>query len=77
MFTKVVRPVPEAPGRTGESSEGGTGRGRTNDHDGELNTLFDLVSSASAGERHVGDEGKERTVASWKWMLFRLRHVVA
>jgi hypothetical protein len=28
------------------------GDGLTDDHEGELDTLLDLVSSASAGERH-------------------------
>lgn len=53
---------------TWKSSEGNGERqeenGRTDDHEGELDALLDLVSSASASERHFGgeeaskDEGK-------------------
>lgn len=51
VFTNVVRPVPDAP--VGKENIVSNGRMRTrrdveklptNDHDGELNTLFDLVS---------------------------------
>jgi hypothetical protein len=60
VFTKVVRPVPEAPATRWENrvnkhrtSRNNTWKERlTNDHQGELDTLLDLVSSASAGERH-------------------------
>jgi hypothetical protein len=59
VFTKVVRPVPEAPKsaqvKDVEESKRSVYKGRlTDDHDRELNTLFDLVASASSGERHCG-----------------------
>lgn len=63
MFTKVVRPVPEAPNehwnetvcqhsRAGQRKRVQKRQRRTDDHDGELDTLLDFVSSASTGERH-------------------------
>jgi len=59
VFTKVVRPVPEAPKsaqvKDVEEPKRNVYKGRlTDDHDRELDTLFDLVASASSGERHYG-----------------------
>jgi hypothetical protein len=59
VFTKVVRPVPEAPKsaqvKDVEEPKRSVYKGAlTDDHDRKLNTLFDLVASASSGERHCG-----------------------
>ena len=51
----MVRPVPEAPKSAGDIKEPERDmykRTPTDDHKRELHTLFDLVSSASSGERH-------------------------
>ena len=61
VLTNVVRPVPEAPERAVRKRAVEVGDdGRTDDHEGELDTLLDLVSSASASERHFSDEEASR-----------------
>ena len=51
VFTKVVRPVPDAPSCQGfeRRSEMRLRGLLTNDHDGELNTLFHILSAAGHG----------------------------
>lgn len=79
VLTKVVRPVPEAPVMIGHKVRKRdenwslvipvVARGRkeirlhTDDHKSELNTLLNLISSASACERHFCERAEERT--SW------------
>jgi hypothetical protein len=63
VFTKVVRPVPEAPKSSKDIEQLDRNvdkRGLTDDHDRELDTLFDLISSASSGERHSDKTWYER-----------------
>src|ERR1700676_2972408 len=66
VFTKVVRPVPEAPARAkyarhgqlvSKQPEKRMRYGLTDHHDGELHTLLDLVPSASSSERHCCEDG--------------------
>lgn len=66
MFTNVVRPVPEAPSlqqggwSVRKVSSDMSGGKRTDDHEGELNSLLDLVSPASACKRHCMDRSLSR-----------------
>lgn len=73
VFTNVVRPVPEAPGSRTAVKKSSAGRGcfggRTDDHDGELDTLLSFVSS-SAWNHGEGDELCVGWKGSWgSWIL--------
>ena len=60
VLTKVVRPVPEAPGNAGQTAErAGEDGGQdelTDDHEGELDTLFNAFASPG-GHVEIGGEG--------------------
>ena len=64
VFTNVVRPVPDAPRWPcfQRRTEMGLGVRLTNDHDGELNTLFHILSAAGHGGVREDERRRRRNV---------------